>query len=88
MSNRSPITGMFTGTWGLEGLKIGLGEIVAAAEREEGESRLLAQRPHPLPARLSEEVFRNWAFVDTLAAEPLWNLYLASPVPAASKKQT
>lgn len=42
------------------------------------EGKLLTQRPHPLPARLSdEEIARHRAFVAGLGEPPLWNDYFA-----------
>ncbi len=49
----------------------------------EGAASLLAQRPHPLPARLSiEELFRHRGFAATLGATPVWDAYLSTEVPA------
>jgi DNA polymerase-3 subunit epsilon len=43
-----------------------------------GQERLIAQRPQPLPARLTpEDLARHRAFVATLGAAPLWNAYFA-----------
>lgn len=42
-----------------------------------GQERLLAQRPQPLPVRLSaEDLARHRAFIATLAATTLWDCYL------------
>ena len=50
-----------------------------------GAASLLAQRPHPLPARLSiEELFRHHGFAATLGAAPVWDVYLSVEVPAAT----
>jgi hypothetical protein len=49
-----------------------------------GAASLLAQRPHPLPALLSnEELSRHRAFVATLGAAPVWDAYL----PAAKENK-
>ncbi len=48
----------------------------------EGAASLLAQRPHPLPARLSiEELFRHHGFAATLGAAPVWDTYLSPQAP-------
>ncbi len=42
-----------------------------------GSASLLTQRPHPLPALLSnEELSRHHAFAATLGAAPVWDAYL------------
>src|SRR6202023_3933724 len=50
-----------------------------AASIGAGAASLLAQRPHPLPARLSiEELFRHHAFAAALGTAPVWDAYLRS----------
>lgn len=48
-----------------------------AGSAGDGGESFLTQRPRPLAPRLSdEELTRHRAFVATLGAEPLWNIYL------------
>jgi DNA polymerase III subunit epsilon len=50
---------------------------LAGASAKKIQDSLLAQRPFPLPPRLSPEDFsRHRAFVETLGAAPVWNAYL------------
>jgi DNA polymerase-3 subunit epsilon len=56
-----------------------------AASTTAGNDRLLAQRPHPLPALLTiEELFRHRAFAATLGAAPVWDAYLPVNAPAGT----
>jgi DNA polymerase III subunit epsilon len=58
-----------------------------AASTGAGAARLLAQRPHPLPARLGiEELLRHHAFAATLGAAPVWNAYLHAQAPEGQNK--
>ncbi|HEY8031940.1 MAG TPA: DNA polymerase III subunit epsilon [Methylocella sp.] len=58
--------------------------VQGAALAGPGAASLLAQRPHPLPALLSnEELSRHRAFVATLGAAPVWDAYL----PAAKENK-
>jgi DNA polymerase-3 subunit epsilon len=60
-----------------------------AASIEAGPASLLAQRPHPLPARLSiEELFRHDAFAATLGTAPVWDAYLRAEAPAGTAELT
>jgi DNA polymerase-3 subunit epsilon len=53
-----------------------------------GGTSLLAQRPRPLPSRLSpDDLSRHSAFVATLGGTPLWNAYLFPQAPAKKEKQ-
>jgi DNA polymerase-3 subunit epsilon len=53
-----------------------------------GGTKLLAQRPGPLPPRLGDEdLSRHRAFISTLSASPLWNAYLSPEAPAGNVKQ-
>lgn len=55
-----------------------------AGSAGDGGESFLTQRPRPLAPRLSdEELTRHRAFVATLGAEPLWNIYL--PVQATAE---
>jgi DNA polymerase III subunit epsilon len=60
-----------------------------AASIGAGAASLLAERPHPLPARLSiEELLRHHAFATTLGAAPVWDAYLPSQAPAGTADMT
>src|ERR1700724_2263883 len=60
-----------------------------AASIGAGAASLLAQRPHPLPARLSiEELFRHHAFAALLGAAPVWDAYLPSQAPVGTAEMT
>ena len=60
-----------------------------AASIGAGAASLLAQRPHPLPARLSiEELFRHDAFAATLGTAPVWDAYLRAEAPAGTAELT
>ena len=60
-----------------------------AASTGVGAASLLAQRPHPLPLRLSiEELARHHAFAVTLGAAPVWDAYLPSRAPAGTAEMT
>jgi hypothetical protein len=53
-----------------------------------GGTGLLAQRPRPLPPRLStEDLSHHRVFVDTLGTTPLWNRYFSQDDPAKKVKQ-
>ena len=52
-----------------------------------GAASLLAQRPHPLPARLTpEDLARHRAFAATLGAAAVWDAYLPPHAAARQKK--
>jgi DNA polymerase III subunit epsilon len=54
-----------------------------------GAASLLAQRPHPLAALLSnEELFRHRAFAATLGAAPVWDAYLPVNAPVGTAEMT
>ena len=56
-----------------------------AASIGNGGANLLAQRPHPLPLRLSiEELFRHRGFAATLGATPVWDTYLSAEILAGT----
>ncbi|MGC2225107.1 MAG: DNA polymerase III subunit epsilon [Methylocella sp.] len=56
-----------------------------AASIGSGGANLLAQRPCPLPLRLSpEELSRHRAFAATLGTTPLWNAYMPADSPAGT----
>jgi len=60
-----------------------------AALIEAGAASLLAQRPHPLPARLNiEELSSHRAFVATLGAAAVWNAYSPAQAPAGTAEMT
>ncbi len=60
-----------------------------AASIGAGAASLLAQRPHPLAARLCiEELVRHHAFAATLGAAPVWDAYLPSQAPAGTAEMT
>jgi DNA polymerase III subunit epsilon len=56
-----------------------------AASTGSGGAKLLAQRPCPLPPRLSiEDLFRHRGFAATLGATPVWDTYLSAEILAGT----
>jgi DNA polymerase-3 subunit epsilon len=58
-----------------------------AASIGAGAASLLAHRPHPLPALLSnDELVRHHAFTATLGTAPVWDAYLPAQALAGQNK--
>lgn len=62
--------------------------VATGPQTHEPSARGVQARPMPLPSRLTvADITAHRAFVETLGAEPLWNLYLATDAPPEAPPQ-